>query len=108
MAKLRPSLDDIFYRFKMDSDIFDACISAEAERMLRKLVQCSASRQVWTYSPPQDGGLPNDEKTLLRLSGGNRYLWTKYRDEVVSFFELRDGKYFLNLDWVVIRGRKIK
>ncbi len=106
MAKPRPSLDDIFYRFMMDNEILNSGIGAESERMLRRLVHFSAAGRVWTYSPPGSGGLPDDDKKLQRLAGGNRYLWKRYRDEILQFFELKDGEYFLARDWVFIKGEK--
>jgi hypothetical protein len=104
MARLRPGLDDIFFKFKMEHDLDMAALSPEAERICRRLVKFSAASRVWTYSAPGDGGIPSDEKRLLRICGATRHMWSKHSPPALQFFELRDGKYYLVRDWVRIVG----
>jgi len=104
MKRLRPCLDDIYFKHRMEYEIEMACLSAESERILRRLVVLSATLRVWTYSEPTDGGIGFDEQSLIRICRTTKHLWGKHSAAALAFFELKNGKYYLSHDWVKIVG----
>ena len=106
MARPRPNTDDIFFTFRMETEITRRVLDAEAERILRRLVHFAAVNQVWCDTAPMDGALPADDKSLMRIAGSTRHHWEKHKAAVLSFFEARGEKLYLTPAWIYIKGRQ--
>lgn len=103
MATFSPSLDDVGISLRL-IDPRGACVilTPVAYRALCSLVAAVAADMVWTYSPPGNGSLPDDDTALARIAGLSRAAWRRVRPDVALFFNAIDGRWWLNEDWVQI------
>jgi hypothetical protein len=95
-----PKLDDLFLRASLLMDPRVQMLEPLGLQILLRLVSSYAATLVWTYSPPSEGGLPDDDVRLARLSGVDLDDWQSHRGEVVRFFSVRDGRWRLREDWI--------
>lgn len=108
MAELHPQLKHLRVSHAMLRDSRVVALSDTAFRALMNLVFFCGSALVWTYTPPSDGSLPDDDVRLSRLASlGSLRAWKRVRRDVECFFKIRDGRWHLNEDWieVVTSGR---
>lgn len=104
MTQLSPRLSDI--RFNYDMLASDDCLilDDDAFQALMQLVRLSAAGLVWTYSEPGDGSLPDDDRKLARVARLHLRTWKRVRPKLEHFFDIRDGKWHLNREWIEVRG----
>lgn len=106
MRELTPGLGDIRLSFDLISRGSPVWILDERPfRCLMALVAQCAANLVWTYTPPGDGSLPDDDKRLARVVGLSVAEWQKVRPEVVAFFKIKRGKWHLKESWISIDDR---
>jgi hypothetical protein len=101
-SRLRPSLDDIRFRFALLSDDRIDLLTDAEYRSFMSLVRFCASGQVWTYSAPGDGGLPVDDRSLARLAKATPRIWARGKANVLALFERRGDRYYLAIDLIEI------
>lgn len=80
-------------------------LSDEAFRALISLVSACAAGMVWTYSPPGDGSLPDDDERLARVAGFPLKDWLRIRPDIGPFFTISRGRWVLNRPWILIDTR---
>lgn len=110
MAELWPSLGDIRLSFDLlsRSNYQAWSLSDAGFRALMAFVSQCAAGLVWTYSPPGDGSLPDDDEVLARIAGINKRKWLKIRPEVEVFFRIRRGRWHLKADWIAVDDRPVR
>lgn len=77
-------------------------LSDASYRALMCMVAYSAADLVWTYSPPGEGALPDDDVRLARIAGMAPKRWRRIRPDLEPFFAIADGVWRLNQPWVLI------
>lgn len=97
---LSPKLDDLFLRASLLMDPRVQMLEPMGLQILLRLVSAYAATLVWTYSPPSEEGLLDDDLRLARLCGVERGDWDSHRDEVSRFFSVRDGRWCLREGWI--------
>lgn len=107
--KLWPRLADIRISF----DLLSAgspvrILSDEAFRALMAFVGFCAAGLVWTYTPPGDGSLPDNDEQLARLAGLSPENWKRVRSEIEPFFRIKKGRWHLIEDWIAIDDRPLR
>lgn len=109
MTELTPRLSDIRISYDLISRSGRAYgLSDAAYRALIELVAASAAGLVWTYSPPGDGSLPDDDALLSRMTGLPLRSWRRVRPELEPFFLIKKGKWHLTQPWIAIDDRPIR
>ena len=107
MSDLRPRLDDIRFSFDLMARHNDEVqtLDDDAFRALMALVTHAATSMVWTYSPPTDGGIKDDDERLARITWTAIRKWRRLRPQLEPFFDIRAGFWYLNRPWIEISGR---
>lgn len=110
MSDLTPRLTDIRVSFELISraNYRVRALSDLSFRALTDLVTFAAAGLVWTYSPPGDGSIPDDDERLARIVSVTKRQWLKIRPDVAQFFVIENGKWFLNEDWIAIDDRPMR
>lgn len=97
-----PNTDDVRISYVALIDSRVTSLDARSFQATMRLVSAVAGGLVWTYSPPSDGSLPDDDKKLARIARVAIRSWLKIRPDVEQFFEVRDGKWHLIEPWIEI------
>jgi len=109
MSELWPRLSDIRLSFDLLTRLGEPWVlTDEAHRALMCLVGSCASGLVWTYSPPGDGSLPDDDVILARVTCLTKRRWKKVRPEVSPFFRIAEGRWHLDREWIAIDDRTVR
>lgn len=85
-----------------------ALLSDSAHRALMELVATCAAGLVWTYTPPGDGSLPDDDVVLARIARVGPRKWKRIRSELEPFFRIRKGRWHLTEEWIEIDDRPVR
>lgn len=104
MPVLSPTLDDIRFSYAIFMDMRVAALPPVQFKALMNLIRAVAAGLVWTYSPPSDGSLPGDEKSLAHLAFVSNRQWQKIRSDIQQFFSVIEGRWHLNEAWIEIGG----
>lgn len=81
-------------------------LSAEAFRALTSIIAYVAGDICWTYTPPGDGSLADDDDLLSKLAmTASKRGWIKIKPDVMQFFTLRHGRWHLSEDWIELDDR---
>jgi hypothetical protein len=75
---------------------------------LMAMVSFSAARLVWTYSPPSDGSIPDEDSVLAKVAGVTPEEWKAIRPDLEPFFTIRKRKWLLNRAWIAIDDRSLR
>lgn len=109
MSDLKPTLSDVRISLDLISRFGRAGhLADDAFRALTSLVDACAGKLCWTYLPPTDGSLPDDDDMLHRLAGTSKRRWLKLRPILVEYFSVRRGKWHLKEEWIAIDDRPIR
>lgn len=105
-SKLHPRLSDIRLSYELIArSTYDiSLLDDRAYRALVALVAHSAAGMVWTYSPPGDGSIPDDDERLARIVGLLPQQWRRIRPSIQPFFKAKGGKWYLDRPWIEIDG----
>ena len=86
-----PTTADLRFTVRaMDPAIIGA---EELSAFIYILVHCAAC-SVWTYSPPAEPCVEDDDKILARIAGMTPKKWKKAKREVMRMFVLVDGYWY--------------
>jgi len=98
-----PNLNSISMAFTEDAKY----LSPAAMGILHRLAWFCASRGVYSfYKPnPQPMCFPNNDPTIIRISGSSPEIWNAEKDEVLAFFVLSDGNWFLKDESIIRLSR---
>lgn len=99
-----PALEDVRLSHAMLRDADVNVVDDDAFRALMALVSQCAARLVWTYSPPSDGSLPDDDDRLARIARVSKRRWRAIRPQLAQFFIIRNGKWHLDRPWISVDG----
>lgn len=105
---LWPRLSHLRIDYMMLASVETTFLSAEAYRALMLLVSYSAAGLVWTYTPPGDGSLPDDDKMLASIARMDIRKWRRVRSEVQPFFVVKRGKWHLDREWIAIDEQSLR
>lgn len=106
-AQLGPTLGDIRLSLNLLSEADLWLADDDAFRAMMRLVGYCAGQLVWTYAPPGDGSLPDDDVKLARICRTSLRRWKRIRPQVVPFFVVRRGRWHLDREWMSIgRGNR--
>lgn len=102
MSDLRPTLGDVRLSHSMLNDPRVQILEDRPFRALMGMVFYVGSSLVWTYTPPGDGSLPDDDVRLARLTRLTPKQWKRTRPELEHFFQIRGGRWHLRDPWIEV------
>lgn len=89
MADLRPNTGDIAFNVQWYLDTRH--LSPPEFAAVMRIMAHYAIKRVWTYTPPSDEGVVDNDKTNARVAGLSLSSWTNIKPVVLEFFDVRDG-----------------
>lgn len=98
----KPELSDISLSFELLSSWQMVTLEDDEFRVAMELVRVCAAGLVWTYSPPTDGSLPDDDRKLARVARVDLRVWKRIKPKLLNIFEIRDGRWHLSMPWVSV------
>lgn len=106
MTDLTPRMSDVRINLSLIARWGPAGhLDDDAFRALTALVSYIAGDLCWTYTPPSDGSLKDDDALLCKIAMMDRRRWTRIRPVVAEFFTISAGRWWLKEDWIEIDER---
>lgn len=98
-----PTLKDI--SFNVDWFPSLGGLTGDEFALIMRMTAQSACNQVWTYSPPSNGGVTADPKKLARIAGLSNQRLAKASHAIDQYFRRCGDFYYPKRDWFSIQTR---